>query len=63
MNNTFKSTFTRTNQLYKMATDIDFGDCTEYQARELDDLFEDLALLKNQGNGILLKLIDMILDK
>ena len=50
------------NEIYNKLLDMDFADYEETQTEDLKALTEDLKLLKQQGNGILLNAIKMLLE-
>ena len=50
------------NGIYNNLLDMDFADYEEMQTEDLQNLLEDLELLKEQGNGSLLNAIKMLLE-
>ena len=50
------------NEIYNNLLDMDFMDNEETKERDLEDLLNDLELLRNLGNGSLLNAIKMLVE-
>lgn len=51
------------NTIYNNLLDMDYIDYNETTEKDLNNLLQDLELLKNQGNGSLLNAIKMLVDE
>ena len=51
------------NELYNILSDMDNMDYMEEQEMDMENLLNDLELLKQQGNGTLLNVIQMIMEE
>ena len=50
------------DKIYNKLLDMDFADYEETTTEDLQNLTEDLKLLKTQGNGTLLNAIEMLTE-
>lgn len=50
------------DKIYNKLLDMDFLDYEETREEEQQSLMEDLKLLKTQGNGTLLNVIEMLME-
>jgi hypothetical protein len=50
------------NKIYNVILDMDFADYEETTEKDLQNLENDLELLKKHGSGILLNAIEMLLE-
>lgn len=50
------------NELYNILSDMDNADYNEIFEMDMENLLNDLKLLKQQGNGTLLNVIQMLME-
>ena len=51
------------NEIYNNLLDMDYMDYIDTIESDMEDLLQDLELLKEQGNGALLNVIKMLVEK
>ena len=51
------------NEIYNNLLDMDFMDYADTTEKDLENLLQDLELLEKQGNGALLNVVKMLVEK